>query len=444
MNTFGFVIRGMFSVSLFFLLLCCSGSQAMFEKGQKLEKAQLYKEASTFYLDAIRRDNDNIEAKIALSRVANLVVDKYIEDIKNQYRLKKNKDLVYLYIEAREYLDELKKANLDLSMDAESTSYFEDAKVKYSNDLLVKGKTYLDEENFTMAAKIFSEVVEIYPENDKARNNLKIATDEPIYRDGVSSMNDKQYRKAYYKFSRIEDFKNSKNLKQLCLEKGSLWVYIGTFDKSGFISMNIDVIIKSNVTKRLKNYDDPFLNLYDQVSNSKPIYGTKVVLNARVNRVDKKQSPLYQNVRKGWDRVRFVYQDINGQDSIVYKYNKVYYYEYKSTKTINVEVSFAMNSHDSNNLVFEDLVNKKAQDNIRYIEYAGDIDNLFPGNWQYANQDSPIDYISKSYGDIRSVRALYSGRRYFASDNDLSKGILNSISKVIVKKVIEYNESLEL
>ena len=446
------------SISLF---NSCSGSKSMYKKGLKLEEAGMYNEASNFYYDALKRDIKNVDAAIRLKSVGQIVLsdklDKFDSNVNNGY----TKDAVYEYHYAKQFSDKLKSVNINLPIGAEETSKFNIVKSQYIEDELSKINSLLEEDKFVEAKKEINKLIIIAPKNQEIKDLLGYSTAEPIYRRAMNNYNIGEYKKAYYEFDKIINYKDSRDIKSLAKEKATLIVVIKPIsNRSNYY--DLDEKLNTKVEELFTNNKNPFLKtiysesykrmLSERKSNrdnnwqehSTNILDADVFLEISISEVDIVNGKLQEYRKRGWEayKVKKTNKE-TGKSYYVNSYHKIYYYEYKRKKLVDININYNLKNFNTNDVILNKTQSITESDYVNYINFDGDKNNLRSGYWVSRSEPNTKDIIDQSDAAINKVKLKVSSRRTMQSTNSMENTVVNKLANTIILNVDKYSNSLK-
>ena len=105
------------------LLLGCSGSKSYSKRGDKLDEAGLYAEAAEMYLQAARRNNKNVDAKIGLKKTGQMLLNDKLSDFFKNVAMGDNRaEAVATYLDAKAYVDRVAYTGVTLEIPDQFTA----------------------------------------------------------------------------------------------------------------------------------------------------------------------------------------------------------------------------------------------------------------------------------------------------------------------------------
>ena len=444
------IIKSIFLI-LLGIIFSCSASKRLYEKGLKLESEGMYKEASNFYYESLKKDIKNIDAAIALKKVGFRIYQDYMDELSEANKREFHKDAVYAYLNAEEFRQKLSSVNVNISKDKVGEMNYKESKEKYSEILIEKSNNLLAEEKFKEAEVHLNELVKLNPENQNIQEMRAMAYSEPIYREGLKNMESDQNRKAYYNFSKITNYKDSKELQKLSQEKATFKIAIIPI-VNNTPNKNVSNKLYGYIFKDILNKKNPFLQLLDQkqvrsilsdkginiesfnnnnqkfLNTMAQVFGVNAFLRSEVTSVDYNKEELKPRDRFAYNRfVKTITSE--GKKKELVRYQKATYKEYNASNSIYISFNFSLISKEGQILI-SDAISKKTSSSVHYANYKGDYRKLYP---QYKGQPS-IDKAMR-----KELHSLFSANRRLRSNIELENENVIYLSRKLANKVISYN-----
>jgi len=451
-------IYTLYSLLIFSIIITsCNSSKSMYVKGIKLQQAGMYSEASNFYYDALKRDRTNVDASISLKRVGQIILDEKFDNFENSINKGNKKEAIHEYLSAKYFVDKLQKVNVHLKISDEQTYYFKEAKKQYIEQKLNDTNKLLAEDKFIEAKEILNEILKLAPENQEIRDLQGYSIAEPLYRKAMSDYENGKYKKSYYSFNEVLNYKNSRAMKKLSKEKAMFVIVIKPFaNASNYYDLDEKLTMK--VEELLSNKDNPFLEIvgtqkYKRLLSEKELSNSDnwekhadkflnadAVLEVTIIDAVIDNGTLHEERKKGWEK--FTVKRKKAETNEIYyetDYNKIYYYEYSRQKRIFISLNSQLKSFDINKVLMTKSFSAKRDDRILYINFDGDKKDLRSGYWKSRKRKSPGDVIGLSNRSISELRNKLSGRRTMKSTISLENEIINELAFSIAKSVDKFN-----
>lgn len=433
-------------ISIIFLLLATvllfesCVTRRLIKEGQKFEEAGLCQQAADSFYRAVRRDRTNIEAIQGLRRTGEFTLQQKLSRFNRAYNERRNQEAVEAYLDAKKYYEKIKAVNVNLNFPSFYHDYYSEVKDVYLDDLYFEGMNFLQEERFSDAARTFQNILAISPNYRDATEQFNIATYEPVYREGIELMDRGRYRQAYNKFNRIikniRSYKDSKDLKDECLEKGTVSIAIAPIKNSSG-RRNIEQKMHSIIVTKIQRLDNPFVRVIDHSQMQQLVSDNRrnalvgftaptATLFCEITSFSYNAGRLSETERKGWLRKRVSFRNSEtGRTEYRNEYSKVRYSEYKMNRSMTLSFSYRLINERSGEILNSGNRTFRASDNIHYADYDGDNDNLVPGYWKYRLVGSSEDVIRDTRNDVAALQNLLKARRSIKTFESLISEINN-------------------
>ena len=421
-----------------------------------MEAAGLNMEASQFYYQALLKKPDFIEARQALYRTGEQVVNNKLSSFFQQSKSGLVKEAVYTYIDIDKYVKKMKNVKVELEIPATYTADFENLKAQYVAGLYEEGLEYMDGENYQAAETVFKEIGRLEPNYKDSKKLEKIAYVEPLYRKGSKALEEGRYRTAYYAFDEVvkvdAGYKDAKLLRDEALQKGMVTIGILSIE-NGTPVVNADKKAEAHLITALSKTDDPFLKVIDRTDYNRIIeeqklnlsgivdestaaeagklLGVKFLLGGTLLEFTQTKGRLQKVKKAGFKKVKIKkHNSETDEDYYVYEYRKVYYWEYSQENKAYVSAQVKLISLTTGETVFSKIVSKENTDKIHYIVYEGNSQNLYPS----VDGKPDTSYQSKNFID-----RLAAARRKITSPEILAENAFKAMAGKIKSELENFS-----
>lgn len=444
-----------------FTLHSCSGSKSMYKKGMKLEEAGMYSEASNFYYDALKRDITNVDASIRLNNLGQVILSNKLDEFDKSLNNGHKKNAVYEYFSAKEFKEKLSKVNINLKISEEYKFHFQKVKSEYIEEELNKINVLLEEGKFVEANRVIKEVLRIGPNNQEIRDLHGYSTAEPIYRKAIEYFENGNFKKAFYEFDKVLNYKDAREFKVLAKAKATFTIIIRPisneseyYDLDERLTLKIEEdfskitnpfieIVESDVYKRLLS-ERKFSKDKEWQNHSSKVFESDTYLDVTINDVSVSNGKLVETRKKGWELYRRkIKNEETDKVSYVNDFRKVYYYEYSRTKMVDVNINYQLKSFNSSEVLFNKFDEDKKYDKVIYIDFEGERNNLRSGYWGSRIEKNPRDFIDNSQSKINDIRKKIYARRTMKTTNAMENEIIDKLSTSVVYQIDRYSSKLK-
>jgi tetratricopeptide (TPR) repeat protein len=439
-------------------------SKRLAKQAQKLEDAGMYEMAAENYLRSFSANRKNIEAATGLRRNAQRTLDVKANSVNQAYLSGNDRETVYTYLGALAYSQRIKAVGIELTMPAQATSYYEEAKPRFLDSSFEEARLLLDEEDFRQAESIFTEIKKIDPSYQDLTQYMKISQSEPLYRQGVDQLRTGFNRKAYDTFSNLLNnlgpYKDAKELRDDALTNGMLSIAISEFSNSSG-NNNLHINLKSLISAAIINRGNPFLRIVDDKNmeaflreqelasrlGSEMKIGrlmvAKALLTGNLQTFTTQEGKLQRTERKAYLReVINTEHPVTKEKSTSTTYHKVTYFEYRRENTAAGSFQYQLSSTETGAVLLSGVINLSPSDKVHYAVFEGNTENLVPGHWEFNNKTSPKDVIQDEPVHVKNLQAMFNARKEIKSPADLRNELSNGIASAVSKAVNDYNPEL--
>lgn len=462
------LIKISFFTLMAFFILSCSGSKTYYKRGVKLEDAGLHKEASDYFLTALRKNPNNIDARIAIKKNGQKVLDEKLADFYQAYSAEDHKKAMYSYLEARDFHSKV-NAFAEINFPTHYRDYFEESKDIYIAKIYEDAMVLKEEEKYEDANQIFSEILEIDPKYQDVAQMEKVSRFEPLYRKGKEAMANDQFRQAYRYFEdllRSGNYKDASSLKQEALDEAAFTIAFIPVNFSELSDKQVADKFYGLVMEEVLKLDNPFIKLIDRsnierileeqklalsgVVDAKSsaeagkILGAKAVFSANIISFKAAMNPPRSVQQKGYQAMNVrTYNKATDSYFTVTRYDKVYFKEVTGSNKVEAAIRVNMSSSETAEILISDLISDQENDYINYAIYEGDYRNLYPGTWKSMKYKNSEDKVFTDFNSKRNLNSKFTTKkRNLRSTESMKIEMLHRMAREVARKIEAYDNSL--
>ena len=445
------------SLTFVLLLSACSGSRNLYKKGGQLEEAGMYREATEYYINALARKKTNVDAKIALKRSGQKVLDEYLTSFYQAHAIDQHQRAVESYLKAEQFRDRVKLVGVGLEFPPNYEEFFFESRLDHVTDLYAQAKKLMGSEDYDKAKVYLEQIKDLMPGYEDVQELSLTAFQEPMYRSALMHYEKNEYREAYRLFSRINEkgsYKESKELEGICLENGRFTIGILPFKNQSRVNGTAEALAAA-ISKELIGSDNPFIqvldrsrtadiqeeqfiNMSDEIGNMKPkmtaqFLGAEALLIGEVVKADMKKNGLERTMNKGFRSEAIRVKDAKtGKMKTSYTYHRTTYYGVKKENRAVIGFQYRLISTATSEILAADLITLERSDQAEYIEYNGNIDQLYPGTW---GKYKISDKVDRNYGVRRNLKKLSKAKKSVRTAEELATDIYGDIAKKVANEL---------
>jgi curli biogenesis system outer membrane secretion channel CsgG len=443
-------------IALIFVILilqACSGTKKYAKQAEAFQEAGLYKDAASSYLESLRRDPTNLDARVGLRLNGVKVFGDYLDDFFKAKAVGDNRKAVYTYLDAKRYAETLGMYNISVDEPGYIKSDFEAIKAEYLSTLYNDSKMLLGKGDYTAAKSKLSEIVTIDSEFKDAKELEKIALIEPLYIQAEQAFRQEKYVKAYDLMNQVNahdiDYKESMSIKQQCLELGTYTVALlsitnTTNDKA------ISHKIQANLMSALANNNNPFIKIIDRenmeallaqqklnlsgsidektAASAGDLLGAKAVLTGKVIEYYSNMGKMQVFDRNGFEAYGVKqFNKATQKEEVVTKYKKATYTEYYQKNEVKLAYQIQLTSLQTGEILFSKFFDQTNADAMHFAIYDGDARYLYPE----ANGT-----VSFNNNERNQLNQLLNAKREVDDASELTNSLLNSSTSNFSRDII--------
>ncbi|MGB0390042.1 MAG: CsgG/HfaB family protein [Salibacteraceae bacterium] len=447
----------------------CNSSKSYYKKGSQLIIAGLSEEAAEYYLLALKKNSNNIDARIALKKSGQDLLEEKLQSFYKLYTAEDYIGATKKYIEAVDYQN-LVSPYVKLEIPPYYIDYFNESKVVFLDENYNKAKQLIEENKFEAANARIVEIESVDPNYKDVASLKNYSNVEPIYLEALKFFEAENYHKSYDLFVRVikmnGNYKQAPYYRDESLVNGRLTIAILPFEdesKTSYMSASLKrLILQGGSSKK-----DPFLVYIDRenmdallneqklgltgvidentAAETGKLLGAKFLIKGRIINYNHIYEPLQTRVETAYE------------ERTVRKYNSVqgYYYNQKTyvktnyklntiKRTVECKIELSLISTETGEVVLSQSYSQKKDDNLQFGEYSKDAKNLYPGYYKSLSYASAEDLVDKSIIEKQKLeRVIAQKRRQTKSEEQLGSLLLEEVATNWVWKIRKYEKSLE-
>jgi len=460
------IIKAIVLLFAIFSLTSCDTPKSLTKKGDKFSEKSLYADACQFYMQALNKKGDFIEAKEGLRASGQKQVNIHLDNFFKSKNFGEERKAIYHYRDAFSLQGKIATYSIQVDIPQTYTSDYNTLVDDYVATNYDKAIDLLEEEKFAESENLLKEITLLKPNFKDVESMKNVATFEPIYRSANEFLELEKFRSAYYEFEKIPaSYKECESRKALALEAGLLSIGVMKFQNSTR-QRGGESAISALITEELIQLDNPFIKIVDrqqvqtlideqllgmsgQVSENTSaqagaLIGAKAMLNGKLVSYSKQEQAIQKSSKKGWlERKIRKYNEETEKYYYETVYDKIRYDEYYGNASVQVGFQFQLLSAESGEILLSKLININKNDELHFAESNYDYRNIVPGSWRWENKKSPNDVIKDSFSEKRALKQLFKNKKTLMSINELSNSIYTDIAKDVSDIINNYNPENE-
>lgn len=443
---------------LVLIVAACSSPKRLTKKAAKLEATKEYTQAANLYARAVKKQPSYIQAKNGLTRTSLKVLNNKLDLFSKNLALNNGEDALNYYLTAEKYQKHIATFGIIHSIPA----HFSESFIKLKKELLqqwyLEGTKHLDDNNYRAAENLFSKILRVDPTYKNTHNLLNAAQLEPLYIQGTLAFNNKQFREAFFYFESIvkqdASYKNSQFLLEESLNLGKVVVAILPFYNTTR-ARDVSQKFSAYLLTALANSQDPFIQvvdrenidiilqeqefglsgIIDEASAVKmgKLLGAKVAVTGKILEYRPQHGALGKTKVNAFEK--YTIDQTNSETGLtttVVKYRPTTYTTYTQENKVFTSVQFQLISLETGLILGSEIVNETVSDWVDYIEYKGNVANLYPNN--NGNPDTQLN-------SCNTLRAKATSKRNITPlselNTDLQQVVGQRIAQLIEEKLSE-------
>ncbi len=422
------------------VFLSCTGSKKYFKAAEKLEKKGLVNEAAEFYLESLKRNIKNTDARIKLKEIG----QKYMDFLSSQFFREFTTNQYESSIQTFEKLSDFKERASALGVELNyPTAYKEDyqsAIDNYVEENYNKGLSIYKQKKYKECLPYFEKVKKYRPEYKKLQTYYITAHCEPLYQSIVSDINNKKYSSAIQKIQQIykitNQYKDVKEIENICISALTRKVLVfKPYLSNPYTKISFDKNLTTQLLNQLVNNSEyPYLQLkenntfgafyYDAIQNNPDLLRAI----AKATNSDYFLSATISNPKiyspSPHIKQMTAYQEFISKvgENIIKEYKQVPYNNVKLQKTFSFDLNYKIVQTQNLQTIVTQSIPIQSMEQKEYNEFVykptADIRHFYPYN--------PLTTPPFSQYNPKAWRDLFFVNKEMKSDEELKQEALQN------------------
>jgi hypothetical protein len=415
---------------------------------QTYEEAGMHEEAMRRYKDLYQSKPQRPEAHIKLRNTAQYILDRYYADARMLSGQGKYDRALEMLDEARSF--SMQNQWLDLNEPMSSETLKAEIHQALADQYYREAEQALKEERWEKAKDLIAKSRRYNRDREELEYLDLMVRILPEFRRGMKAKELGLYQEAYYYFEKVAnidaDFSNVLQHMQECLDKSSFTVTYVHYTANGKNSGRDKAII-TTVKQEVLALDNPFIRLVarddidvlieEQLNSMSGVFdeeaaveagkllGAEYVVVGEVLNTDLRLSPVKSVQHKGWA----------GPTT---QARKVEYTERRRDLTHIVSFRYHLMNAETGEVLAAENIPYTYTDELNWIDYNGDPDQLYPGDWKFKLLGSSIDRVDTDTKAKAEIDELLMARRQALSEAELEQHFIQFIGAEIAHKLEHY------
>lgn len=421
--------RSIFLLSLFLIpfwvLLGCDSPRALVGKGNKYTKEKEYEQAIAYYMAAANKKPGYDKALAGMKKAGQRAINGYLKEFSKAYNEENYTEALDAYLQAKGMSENVAKYKIKLKFQEEYETNFQKAADIAVSKLYHQAIIAVDNGQYAKA-KSLSAQIERYDPNFEGLENLnKAIIAAPYYDKGLKALKNGARGDAYNLFYQANavypGYKSSKTLLAE-LEKTSK-VYLTFFPfthRTNYPNITVELyqelqkglLAEKNpllflvTTNQLPSLDSTYSSVSKIASLTKSVEANRALI-VEIIEYNAKQLPTRSINKTAFQRRQIVYNDGWYGQSVGYEYAQATYQEVTEEIKMTLSIMYYIIDAEKEEVLANDTLSKSVINVIKYAQYEGDYNSLFPTTGYISNQDL-LKWRSRfnSKSDRKSIEEL--------------------------------------
>jgi len=431
----------------FMLLASCSASRTYTKKGDKLAAAGMHEEAVQQYFMALGRDRTYIKARVGLQQSGQQTMQLLTDRFYRQHQDGNYRESIRTYRSMETLASDASALGIRLEVQGMLRGDYEQDLDRYLAQQYKEASRLNENRQFREAEQIFAEIKSWKADYKDVAELSRLARIIPEYQDGRTAFDAGHYRKAFGHFEKVKaldpSYKETAELIRVARERAQVRITLMPFQNAQAFSIPME--IPRYLQSALGGLGNDFIE-WNEPGTANPsdtaFAGTRLQLKGRVDELVYVTPQIQTFERRGYESyvVKEFNKERNRMENVT-RYRKVVYTEIQGKSELRLRISYQLVSPANESVILSDVAEKKVEDEVRYVTYGGNRQNLYAGSWRNLNETHPGDRVLDSPFQKRDMERLLNAPRQFRPSGDLAQDVQNAVASDISARIAAYEQA---
>lgn len=440
------IFRSVWAFALL-VLTSCSASQNFTSKGDKLSAAGMHEEAVQQYFLALGRDRTYIKARIGLQHSGQQSIQLSADRFFRQHQDGNFKESIRTYRSMETLATDASALGIRLEVPGMLRADYEQDLERYLAQQYKEATRLNESRQFREAEQVFAEIKSWKADYKDVAALSRLARIIPEYQDGRTAFDAGHYRKAYGHFEKVKAldpaYKETAELSHVARARAQVRITMMPFENA--MAFSIPMEIPRYTQAALGVLGNEFIEWTEPATSNlsdTAFVGTRLQLKGRVDELVYVTPQMQSQERRGYESyvVKEFNKERNRMENVT-RYRKVVYTEIQGKSELRLRISYQLVSQASGMVVFSDVAEETAEDEVRYVTYGGNRQNLFAGTWRSLNETHPGDRVLNAPFQKRDMDRLLNAPRQFRPSGELAQEVQNAVAAQISTRIAAYEQA---
>jgi len=429
------------------MLTACSASHNFTKKGDKLAEAGMHEEAVQQYFLALGRDRTYVKARVGLQQSGQQSLQLSADRFYRQHQDDNYRESIRTYRSMETLASDASALGIRLEVPGALRGDYEQDLDRYLSQQYKEATRLNDSRQFREAEKIFAEIKTWKADYKDVAELSRLARIIPEYQDGRAAFDAGHYRKAYGHFEKVRAldpaYKETAELSRVSRARAQVRITLMPFENA--LAFSIPMEIPRYLQTALGAVGNEFIEWNEPAAGRQTdtsFVGTQLQLKGRIDELVYLTPQIQSTERRGYESyvVKEFNRERNRMENVT-RYQKVLYTEMQGKSEIRLRISYQLISPVSGMVLFSEVAEKTVEDEVRYVTYSGNRQNLFAGTWRSRNEDHPGDRVMNSAAQKRDMERLLNAPRQFKPSGELAQEAQNAVAAGVASRIVAYEQS---
>lgn len=424
------------------LLASCATSKQLTKKAGVEEGRGNYLDALNLYYEAFQKKQENRSAKKGIKRMAQTILDEYMESAVLAYNSNQIEDAFYHADRADRFLDKVQKMKVELDVPENWVQSYTQIHNAYAKQLYLYAAEELDKRNYGEARESLNILEALNPNYAGLENLKKSVLVAPDYDKAVDFYTGKNYVSAYKSFTSVEEsypgYRDTRTYLNDLIKQHSITLGVLPFTNNSGVE-NLEAVLQAKIMNGIIQEKSPLMALlnaetllkrieeFQADSSSEQVtvvsqLGGNMLLRGEAVSYQFSEKPEVREKKTAYEKETIVrINPFNGARYSEDQFREVSYYDHTFEKTVTVQIRYSLISAVDGTEIYSTTITRSAINQVTYGKYDGDSEKLYPA--------------LSGYGDLAKWRRKFSASSDLKSADELILLVLDQIALEVIQGI---------
>lgn len=430
-------------LGLLIAVVSCTGPKYYVKQAQKNEKNKNYEQAVINYNEALLQDPNNKDAKKGLKKSGQKLMNQLVTSFEDAYQSKDYLKAIEKYQDIQRLRSNVERRKVDLELPDDLNTAYKTCIDNQCKDYYHSALRTIDNRDYNLTSEYIRKIEKLDPTYEHLGRLRDAVKADPLYSNAIDAYNRREYARAYQYFQQTQDiipnYRETANYMDELSKNYNVHVLLFPLENNTpniqlsdqlFRSLESElykqrnqlmkVVNKESVVDALRKANIPaYMPVPDKdaLTIAKSLDASRYIL-CSLNQVQTEKMPRQEDVKIAYLKERVLYYDQwSGTQMSNYQYRESKYKEILEETKVMMTIRYRIFDATNNTLIQSNQIIKSVINQVKYAEYAGVVEDLYP----------TTGYVSQT--DLRKWRSRFEAAADKKSEDELYAILIRELTR---------------